>query len=75
MTLHRRFFPILLLISFLQPWRLAASTPGAEDFLKYVAEEGERLVDEVVGEEGAINYSREVYNNELKQKEEKESSK
>ena len=56
MTLPSHFFIILLLLPFLQPWRLAASTPGAEDFFKYVAEEGERLVDEVIGEDNSINH-------------------
>src|SRR3990167_7150196 len=51
MTLHSHFFLILLLFSFLQPWRLVASTSGAEDFLKYVCEEGARLVDEIIEEE------------------------
>ncbi|HLB33178.1 MAG TPA: hypothetical protein VJK54_02970, partial [Chthoniobacterales bacterium] len=46
----------LLLFSFLQPWRLVASTPGAEEFLKYVTEEGACLVDEVIEEEGSINH-------------------
>ena len=55
MTLHLRFFLFVLLISSLQPGRLAASTPGAEDFFKYVAEEGGRLLDEVTGEEDSIN--------------------
>src|SRR3990167_4604591 len=50
-----RFFLILLLISFLQSWRLAASTPGAEDFLKHIADEGTRLLDEVAWEEGSVN--------------------
>ncbi|HLB34072.1 MAG TPA: hypothetical protein VJK54_07560 [Chthoniobacterales bacterium] len=56
MTLPSHFLIILLLLPFLQPWRLAASTPGAEDFFKYVAEEGERLVDEVIGEDNSINH-------------------
>ena len=46
----------LLLFSFLQPWRLVASTPGAEDFFKYVTEEGESLFSEIIGEDGSINH-------------------
>ena len=56
MTLHSRFFLFVLLLTSLQPLRLAASTPDTENFLKYVAEEGGHLLDEVTGEEGSINH-------------------
>lgn len=51
MPLPSRFLLSLLVVSFLQPWRLAASTPGTEGFLAYIAEEGARLVDELIDEE------------------------
>ena len=56
MTLRSHFFLFLLLFSFLQPWRLAASTPDAEDFFKHVTEEGVRLVDEVIEEEDSVSH-------------------
>ena len=56
MTLLARFSIFLLLLSFLQPWRLTASTPGAEDVLKYVTEEESHLFDEITGEESSINH-------------------
>ncbi|HLB34887.1 MAG TPA: hypothetical protein VJK54_11730 [Chthoniobacterales bacterium] len=51
-----RIVTLLLLISFLQPWKLAASTPGAEDFFKHVTEEGALLIDEVIGEKASFNH-------------------
>ncbi|HLB34793.1 MAG TPA: hypothetical protein VJK54_11250, partial [Chthoniobacterales bacterium] len=51
-----RFFLYFLLFSCLQLWRLMASTPGGEELLKYVCEEGTRFVDEVIEEEGSINH-------------------
>ncbi|HLB33789.1 MAG: hypothetical protein A3F67_07985 [Verrucomicrobia bacterium RIFCSPHIGHO2_12_FULL_41_10] len=55
MSLLSRFLLCLLLLAFLQPWRLVASTPAADGVLKYVAEEETFLVEEVTGEEGFIN--------------------
>src|SRR3990167_5281266 len=51
-----RFFLYFLLLCCLQPWRMMASTPGGEELLKYVYEEGMRFVDEVIEEEGSINH-------------------
>src|SRR3990167_7943991 len=46
-----RFFLYFLLLSCLQPWRMMASTPGGEELLKYVYEEGTHFVDRSIEEE------------------------
>src|SRR3990167_4291082 len=51
-----RFFLYFLLLCCLQPWRMMASTPGGEELLKYVYEEGTHFVDGDIEEEIDITH-------------------